>query len=162
MLEPRTSDAALWRERLEVPTYRVREAARYARTSPQTVVRWQHLGEDRPGLIAARDGGVPLSYFQLIELGVVAAMRQAGVPISEIRAARAYMARELGSRFPFAEYRFWAHGKQLFVDFDAVEGGSAKHRLLGVSAEGQLAWREILAGRLREFDYDPDLGTVLS
>ncbi|GGK41174.1 DUF433 domain-containing protein [Salinarimonas ramus] len=149
-------------ERLEVPAYQVREAARYARTSTDTVVRWQVPPSGGTSAIASRDARTALSYLQLIEIGVVAAMRQAGVPLGAIRAARGYMEREFQARFPFAEHRFAAYGAKLFIDYDRELGGLAKERLITVTDDGQLAWRGILAGRLREFDYDPEIGAVLS
>ena len=41
---------ALWRERLNVPAYRVFEAARYARTSQQTIGNWERVREIAPAL----------------------------------------------------------------------------------------------------------------
>lgn len=63
----------LWRERIHVPAYRVVEAARYARTSVQTVGNWQMGRGNRSRAIAHRDRGASLSYLQLIEVGVLAA-----------------------------------------------------------------------------------------
>jgi uncharacterized protein (DUF433 family) len=102
-----------------------------------------------------------LSYLQLIEVGVVAAMRAAGVKLTRIKQAREYLSIHLGSRYPFAEYRFQTDGKDLFVSYDQIEGDQDKDKLLSVNQHGQLSWTEILAQRLREFDYDDNLDTVL-
>lgn len=150
-----------WRDRLDLPAYRVVEAARYAGTSTQTVNSWQRVRGNSPSVITTRDDGVALSYLQLIELGVVAAMRKAGVPLTKIRQAREYMKKELGSPFPFAQYRFKTDGKKLFIDYAQVMGPRDKDKLLSLNEGGQLAWNEIIGQRLREFEYDTDLGTVL-
>lgn len=150
-----------WRDRLHLPAYRVNEAARYARTSAQTVNNWQHFGSNRPGVIGSRDTGAALSYLQLIELGVVAAMRKAGVSLSKIRQAREYLSDQLGSDFPFAQYKFKTDGKKLFMAYDQIMGPRDKDKLLSLNEFGQLAWNEVIGQRLREFEYDADIGTVL-
>src|SRR5262245_32113704 len=93
-----------WRERLAAPAYQVAEAARYARTTAQTIGNWQRLRGNRRGVISQRQARTPLSYFQLIEVGVVAAMRKSGVRLLKIRQARDYLCEEFGSDFPFAHY----------------------------------------------------------
>jgi uncharacterized protein (DUF433 family) len=151
----------LWRERIHVPAYRVVEAARYARTSTQTVGNWQMGRGNRSRAIAQRDKGASLSYLQLIEVGVVAAMRKAGVTLPKIREAREYLEHEFKSKFPFAEYRFNTDGKALFVTYDQMTGSKQRDKLLCVTQSGQLAWKEILSQRLQEFEYDTNLGKVV-
>jgi uncharacterized protein (DUF433 family) len=156
-----TGQTIFWQERLHVPAYRVVEAARYARTTPQTVANWQKLRGNSHGAIGPRDKGASLSYLQLIELGVVAAMRNAGISLPKVRQAREYLAQEFNSKFPFAEYRFKTDGKNLFVSYDQIMDAKDKDKLLSINKRGQLAWKEILDQRLREFEYDDDLGKVL-
>jgi uncharacterized protein (DUF433 family) len=148
-----------WRERLNTPAYLVAEAARYARTSQQTIGNWQKLRGDGPA-IARREAGAQLSYLQLIEIGVVAAMRKSGVRLRKIREAREYLSKQFGTSFPFAHYRFKTDGKSLFMDYDQIVK-SEKDKLLALNEHGQLAWNEILSGLLSEFEYDTDVGTVL-
>src|SRR6266567_3382695 len=93
-----------WRRRLYLPNYQVQEAARYAKIAPQTVVQWQK-GAAGPA-VAPRETREALSYMQLIEVAVVAALRKEGVSLKRIRDTREYVARTLKSEFPFAEYRF--------------------------------------------------------
>jgi uncharacterized protein (DUF433 family) len=149
-----------WKERLTAPSYRVAEAARYAGTSAQTVNNWQKLGENESSAIGQRDSGKPLSYLQLIELGVVAAMRKEGVPLRAIRETRKYLARQLVSKFPFAEYRFKTDGKQLLMDSETFDP-SVSGKLVVVSENGQYAWKEILVRLLRQFDYSPDKDRIV-
>ncbi len=150
----------LWRERLNTPAYAVSEAARYARTTVQTISNWQDRGHNKRGAISDRARGSGLSYLQLIELGVVAAMRKSGVRLDRIKDARSYLAEEIGSEFPFAEYRFKTDGRHLFVDYDRIAGSKNSQKLVVVSEGGQLAWNQILSELLREFEYDSELNKV--
>jgi len=135
------------------------EAARYARTSNQTIRNWEKIqGNSR--IVSPRDLREDLSYLQLIEVGVVSAMRKSGVKLDTIRDGRKYLSSEFNSPFPFAQYRFKTDGKRLFMDYDQIVK-SEKDKLLNVSQRGQLAWTEILDRRLQEFEYDREIGTVL-
>src|SRR3974390_1243557 len=86
-----TAPSTLWRERLTVPAYQVGEAAKYAQTTPQTIGNWEKLRGNRRGAVSHRAKRTALSYLQLIEVGVVAAMRKAGVRLPEIKRAREYL-----------------------------------------------------------------------
>jgi uncharacterized protein (DUF433 family) len=154
-----TAHSELWRERLNAPAYRIMEAARYARTSNQTIRNWEAIrGNSR--IVTGRDAREDLSYLQLIEVGVVSAMRKSGVKLDTIQEARKYLSAEFNSPFPFAQYRFKTDGKRLFLDYDQIIK-SEKDKLLNVSQRGQLAWNEILSGLLQQFEYDTEMGTVL-
>lgn len=154
------AQSALWRERLTVPAYRVFEAARYAHTSQQTIGNWERLRGNRVGAVSRRGEREGLSYLQLIEVGVVAAMRKSGVTLKKIRQAREYLCAEFKVDFPFARYRFKTDGKSLLMDYDQVSKGD-KNKLLSLNENGQLAWNEIIGALLHQFDYDPDIGTVI-
>lgn len=148
-----------WKDRLKLPTYGVSEAARYADITSQTVRNWQKLG-NRPSPLGQREHGKALSYLQLIELAVVAAARDSGVPLRVVRATREYMRKEFGEDFPFARYRFKTDGKKLWIDYIDVIGKRGKGKLLEASGKGQLAWSEII-GRLEQFEYDKKLGLAV-
>ncbi len=135
------------------------EAARYARTSNQTIRNWEKI-RGNSSVVTGRDDREALSYLQLIEVGVVAAMRQSGVKLDTIRDARKYLSAEFNSPFPFAQYRFKTDGKTLFMDYDQIVEAD-KDKLLNVTEQGQLAWNQILSGLLQEFEYDTQIGTVL-
>lgn len=154
--------AQFCRERLALPAYRVGEAARYARTTPATVASWERIRGNRPGVVTHRERRAALSYFQLIEVGVVAAMRKAGLKMSKIREAREYLADQFDSQHPFAEYRFKTDGKGLFLGYEQLRKPSDRDKLLSLNESGQLAWTEVLSQRLQEFEYDADRGQVLS
>jgi uncharacterized protein (DUF433 family) len=145
-----------WRRRLYLPNYQVAEAARYSGVSPQTVVAWH--GHDTPTL-STKEKREALSYMQLIEVAVVAAFRKAGIKLSEIRAAREYVKNELKVEHPFAVYRFKSEGKDLWVEYEQIEGDKARGTLLKANQAGQLAWSYII-GRLEEFEYEHE-GVVI-
>jgi uncharacterized protein (DUF433 family) len=150
---------AFWRERLTVPAYRVFEAALYALTSQTTIGNWEELRGNRR-VVSGRDEGEGLSYLQLIEVGVVAAMRKSGVTLNKIREAREFLREKFKTDFPFARYRFKTDGKTLLMDYDQLAKAD-KNKLLELNENGQLAWNEILSGLLHEFEYDSDADTVL-
>lgn len=155
-----TAHNDLWRERLTTPSYRILDAARYARTSNQTIRGWERLQGNHGAVVTNRADGEALSYFQLIEVGVVSAMRKAKLSLRRIRAAREYLSAEFDSPFPFAQYRFKTDGKSLFMDYDQIVPAD-KDKLLDVNELGQLAWTPILSALLQEFEYDSELGNVL-
>jgi uncharacterized protein (DUF433 family) len=148
-----------WKERLKLPAYGVSEAARYADITDQTIRNWQKLS-NRPSPLSQRERGKALSYLQLIELAVVAAYRESGVPLWAIRETREYMRKEFKADFPFAQHRFKTDGKALWLDYIDVIGQKGKGKLLKVSGKGQLAWSEII-GRLQEFEYDKKVGLAV-
>ena len=86
---------------------------------------------------------------------MVAAMRNSGVKLRTIDAARQYLAEQMGAEFPFAEYRFKTDGKRLLMSMDQIDRRAAADFLLDPGAGGQLAWNRILKSLLSEFEYDP-------
>jgi len=136
-----------WRKRLHIPSYQVGEAARYTHVHPKTVTAWHKLEQQ---LLSAKEKGERLSYLQLIELAVVAAFRKGGMQLPEIRAAREYIQKSFGSKYPFAEFKFKRYGKSLFTE----DNTAARHRLFKANAGGQLAWDELIGPVLEEFDYE--------
>lgn len=150
-----------WRSRLYVPNYKIREAARYAHLSSQTVAKWHGApGGNRKQLLSSKEKGASLSYLQLIEVAVVSSFRKSGVRLSKIHAAREYLSKQLEAEFPFASYRFKTDGKDLWMDYAQFEASAGDKTLLAASRGGQLAWSDII-GRLQEFDYENDGGLAI-
>jgi uncharacterized protein (DUF433 family) len=148
----RSSPEEAWRRRLSLPAYQVQEAARYAHVTPQTVRNWQK-GATSPAL-APRELRKALTYMQLIEVAVVAALQQEGVRLRQIRDTREWLQQRFSSEFPFAEYRFKTDGKGLFMDYAQIAGQrQGKGKLIRPDMQGQLAWTAVI-GRLKEFDYE--------
>ncbi|WP_448502816.1 DUF433 domain-containing protein [Sphingomonas sp.] len=136
----------LWRSRLELPNYEVREAGKYASISSATVARWHRnttLGERTPH--------TKLSYLQLIELAVAAACKKAGMKLADIRTARAYFAGAFKTEHPFATVQLMTDG----IDLAAKAGAE----LLIGNKRGQLAWNHIIGDRFKEFKYEDGLAT---
>lgn len=150
------AQSEFWRARLFVPNYRIREAAKYANLSAQTIVNWHGKpGANVKPTLSAKDKGVALSYLQLIEVAVVASFRKSGVTLRKIKAAREYLAKQLQAEHPFAEYRFKTDGHDLWMDYAQFEASAGDRTLLVASQHGQLAWSDII-GKLQEFDYEDD------
>lgn len=139
-------ESELWRSRLDLPNYEVREAARYAHVHTNTVWRWH-----KDTTLSSRDAGRKLSYLQLIELAVAAACRQAGMKLADIRVARAFYAATFKTKYPFATLRLKTDGVDLAMDAGA--------ELLIGNKSGQLAWKSFIGQRFKEFDYEGDLAT---
>jgi uncharacterized protein (DUF433 family) len=137
-----------WRRRLTLPTYQIGEAAAYAQIAPGTVVQWHRI---EAALLKQREARSALSYFQLIEVAVVAAFRKAGVSMKNIRAARAYAANELKSEYPFAEYSFKENARHLYLDSQQIDVKPGT--VVQADQGGQLEWESII-GRFREFEYE--------
>lgn len=144
-----------WRRRLYLPAYQIGEAARYAQIAPQTVAQWHKI---ETAMLTQREKRAALTYYQLIEVAVVAAFRKAGVTLKNIRAAREYAAHYLKSEHPFAEYRFKEQGKHLWLDSTQI-GDLKPDTVVQADQGGQLAWESVI-GRLQEFEYDHE-GIVL-
>lgn len=137
-------ESDLWKSRLELPNYEVREAARYAHIHSNTVSRW-HLNTT----LGPREPGSKLSYLQLVELAVAAACKEAGMKLSDIRSARAYFAGKFNTDYPFATLELATDGVDL-----AMKAGA---ELLIGNKGGQLAWKRIIGDRFKEFDYEDGL-----
>ncbi len=147
--------ATPWARRMLLPAYQVSEAARYAGISPQTVTAWHKTSVAGSAPLDPRSSRAALSYLQLIEVAVVAALRAQGVSLRRIVEARQYIAKVLRVEFPFARYSFKTDGRRLWMDYTQIVGNRrGKGKLLGLNENGQLAWDAIIGGRLRDFEYD--------
>jgi uncharacterized protein (DUF433 family) len=145
-----------WLRRLTLPAYQIAEAAKYAGVTPQTVASWHSVEQH---LLSKRGDKAALSYFQLIEVAVVAAFRKMGVTMKTIRATREYAAHNLKCEFPFATYTFKENAKHLFLDSKELED-VAPGSVVATDQGGQLEWETVI-GRLREFDYEDEHGIAL-
>jgi|694.fasta_scaffold139157_3 uncharacterized protein (DUF433 family) len=148
------SEHEFWRARLYIPNYKIRDAARYAKLSTQTLSNWHGKpGSNRKSMLTTKDKGAALSYLQLIEVAVVASFRKAGLSLGKIRSAREYLATQMQAEYPFTEYRFKTDGRELWMDYAQFEAEAGDETLLVASRNGQLAWTDII-GKLQEFEYE--------
>ena len=143
-----------FRRRLYLPTYRVGDAARYARTAAQSVAHWHYgdsgLGATLPGSHQRRR---PLSYMELVEVAFVACFRSIGVSLQRIRNARIYAAQNLNAEYPFVEYRWQSEGVHLLMDFAQFKD-TDDFKVIIADRGGQLGWQDMMLEKFAEFDYD--------
>ena len=92
----------------------------------------------RKKTLSDREGRASLSYFQLIEVAVVAAFRKAGLSLKNIRTAREYVAKQFQCEFPFAQYRFKKDGKRLVMDLQQVDGEKGRGKIFVPTKEVNL------------------------
>ena len=149
-----------WRRRLYLPAYTVVDAARYAKTTPQTVAYWHFGGQGLGPALPDREHKRPLSYLELVEVSFVATFRALGVSLQRIRKAREYAAQTLNSEFPFAEYRWLTEGEHMLLDLWKVEDDIDIKKLIFADASGQVAWQDMVGERFAEFDYEYGLAIV--
>lgn len=146
-----------WKRRLYLPGFRVKEAARYAGISPQTVSYWHRGREGTSATLPGRPPRAALSWMELIEVAIVAVMRQSGLSLQKIRRAREYAAQHLSSEYPFADYEFKTDGQGILLELDQVEPIGGKDKIIICDQDGQLAWKQIIKRRFETFDYQDDL-----
>ncbi len=149
-----TGSSELWRRRLRLPAYAVRDAARYAHVSVQTILSWQKAQGEYVPALAERERGDALSYLQLVELRFVAAMREAGVTLKTIRRAREYLASRWKTDHPFATAPLKTDGQYIIQDLEEAEGSELADRLMIADKGGQLSWKPIIGDKFLEFDYE--------
>lgn len=143
--------------RLFLPAYRIKDAARYASVSTQTVAAWHKLRADGTRTLSAKNHGEALSYMQLIEVAAIASLRAAGYSLQRIRDFRAYVAKKLEAEFPFAQYKFKTDGERLAMDYELFESATGNGKLIEPDKGGQLAWSEIIGDKLEDFEYHKGL-----
>jgi uncharacterized protein (DUF433 family) len=115
-------------ERFTVPLYSLSEAAAHLRVPPQTFSRWARgytvtrpTGRPTvsgPVVTAVAGGrGAVVPFVGLAEGMVLAAFRQAGVPLQRIRPALDVLQRELGVEHALASRRLFTDGAEVLYDF---------------------------------------------
>ena len=135
------------------PLYTTAEAARYADTSATTAARWvrgytyptvQGWGISAPVAGRAADARL-LSFYDLVEVAMVAAARKANVSMRDIRAALATATELYGTDRPMITERWKVAGRHIFTE----EPG----RYVNLSRHGQTAWRYI-EDVMEDLEYD--------
>jgi uncharacterized protein (DUF433 family) len=143
-------------ELLEMPNYRLPEAAHYLRVPLSTLRSWifGQVYVTREGVQSSKaiiniphDVGPPrLSFVNMVEAHVLSGIRyHHGVSLPAVRRAVSYLEKESGSKHPLAHEEFLTDGVNLFVE---------RLGLLNVSAPGQYAMLEILYALLRRVECD--------
>jgi uncharacterized protein (DUF433 family) len=143
-----------WFRRLYLPTYKVRDAARYAGTSPQSVANWHYRGDP---VLTGRIRKRPLNYLQLVEVAFVAFFRNNGVNMHRIRKTINYLKQNFGNENPLVEYEFKTEGMHILMEYNEFDPDPNFEKLVVTDRFGQLAWSNMLEGKFAEFDYEYEL-----
>jgi uncharacterized protein (DUF433 family) len=143
-----------WRRRLYLPAYQVSTAAKYAGAKPQTVTYWHHSTTSVGPALPGKEKRARLSYFELVEVAIVATFRELGIPLQRIRRAREYAAMTFEAEFPFAQYRWKTEGMNLLLELKEVEPDTHLDSLIIANKGGQTAWTELVSDKFLEFDYE--------
>lgn len=120
---------------LTAPRYRIAHAARIAGRPVPTIRHWvgrsTRAGPGLPPVIDCQDQsdrkGVKISFLDVVEIVVIAAMRRNDMSLQRIRDARTHMRDELGIAHPFAVVLMRGSGKHM------------TYELIGQSHRGDLA-----------------------
>lgn len=133
---------------LDLPVYRVGEAARYLGVPPSTLRAWNFGQTGFRRVIVPEDPKTGLlSFRNLVEAHVLSALRvHHRVPLSSIRRAIQFLKREVRSDRPLLELRLLTDGSNIFVRMSGD--------VLNVSRGGQVEISKIVAAYLRRIETD--------
>lgn len=156
--------------RFTVPLYTLPEAATNLGVPPQTFTRWARgYRQVRPSgratvsepivttLTAERGPVIP--FVGLAEGMVLAAIREAGVPLQRVRPALAVLQREIGVEHALASKRLYTDGAELLYDYEESRAGEDirdELRQLVVVRSGQHVFSEVVRAYLRRITYARD------
>lgn len=140
----------------ELPAYGVSEAAHYLRIPAATLRAWvagMWYGNEpgrkffKPIIQPAAKGPVALSFINLIEAHVLAAIRRKHrVDMPAVRRSVEFLKNEFGSSHPLSDHKFETNGIDLFIEHYG--------QFISVSQGGQLAVRALLDAHLRRIERD--------
>jgi uncharacterized protein (DUF433 family) len=141
------------------PLYPIAEAARYARTHPQTLKRWAQgyevAGREYATLLvlppAGPSGQLLLSFENLIEAATITAWRRRGIPLQRIRRAHRLAIDEFGDH-PFARRDIYVGGRDLFIRADE-EFGEIGRSFTQITGGGQRVLAPAVEGFLSSIDW---------
>lgn len=137
------------RDPRDLPTYTLREAARYLRIPRSTLCQWTSRNQPSP-LIKIPDGDPPmLTFWNVVEAYVLAVIRRRfKISLGNTRSAIKYVEKELNTKRPLINEQFKANGIHLFVE--------KLGHLINVSQHGQLADGTVMRDALDRIGYDAD------
>lgn len=137
-----------------LPAYTISEAAHYL-SVPAATIRYWSVGRDgyAPLIEAAAQSPVLLSFFNLAELHVLAAIRREhAIRMRSVREAILYLVEHARSltdkRHPLLSRELETDGLDLFAE--------QYGQLINISRAGQLAMRDVISAALRRIERDPD------
>ncbi len=140
----------------ELPSYSLPEAAHYLRIPRATLRSWvagrtyptqKGTGFFRPLISLPDRRHLVLSFLNIVEAHVLDAIRRKHeIPLGKVRRALDYLRRQFPSRHPLADQEFETDGINLFIERYGA--------LINISADGQLALRNLLEAHLRRIERD--------
>jgi uncharacterized protein (DUF433 family) len=138
--------------------YTPREAARLIGETPQHVFRWTRGSGPTNPLWNAHyqfiEDSTEISFLDLIEVRVVAAMRRQGISLQSIRYAIDFAQNALGVDRPLSSRDFKTDGSEILMD--AVED-DGEFVSLSKKAPGQKVFKKIIEQSLNDLEYENDL-----
>jgi uncharacterized protein (DUF433 family) len=138
----------------DLPNYSITEVASYLSIPRSTVHAWvlgmgRGQGRTFKPVIEIADVKAPaLSFFNVVEVHVLDALRQLGPQFQSIRKAVRYVEKELGKKRPLATQDFYTDGVSVFVEHLGM--------LLNAPKDGQFAIRKAVEQYLSRVDYGQD------
>lgn len=138
--------------------YTPREAARLVGETPQHVFRWTRGSGPSEPLWNARyqfiEDSTEISFLDLIEVRIVAAMRGQGISLQSIRFAIAFAQRTLGIERPLSSRDFKTDGSEILMDAIEDDGEFVS---LSKKSPGQKVFKKIIEQSLNDLEYENDL-----
>ena len=162
---PKTDDS-----RFDVPLYTFAEAARALDVSPTTLATWGRGYTRRPpgrrpvvgapiitALAEVHRGEPSIPFVGLAEGMVLAAMRQARVPMQRVRPALDVLSKEMGITHALASKRLFTDGAELLYDYaeESSDPDAGVAKQLVVVRNGQHLFVEVVQRYLRRIEYSP-------
>jgi uncharacterized protein (DUF433 family) len=136
-------------DRRELPGYALSETAHYL-TVPKSTLRYWAMGrasESKPLIDPAQHHPLILSFRNLVELHVLAAMRREfEITLPKVRSALDFLTRKFRVKNPLIAYEFATDGVSLFVE--------RYGQLINASQEGQAVMREVIESSLKRIERD--------
>ena len=139
-------------DRRELPAYSISEAAHYLTVPAGTVRYWATgQGDYEPLIEIPETRPALLSFFNLVELHVLAAIRRKHtVPMPKVRAAIEYLKKNTHTasdkRHPLISKQLETDGLDLFIQ--------RYGELVSISQDGQIAMREVMSAALHRIERD--------
>lgn len=139
--------------------YTPKEAARLVGTNAQQVLRWTRGSGPNEPLWSAHyqflDNDVTeLSFFDLIEVRVVNALRKASISLQSIRFAISFAQKKYGIERPLASQAFKTDGTEILMQ--AIEN-DGEYVSLSKKRPGQKVFGEIIAQSLNDLEYEGEM-----
>lgn len=136
--------------------YTPREAARLVGTNAQQILRWTRGSGPNEPLWSAHfqflDNDVTeISFLDLIEVRVVAAMRQSGISLQAIRFAMNFAQDKLGVERPLASQEFKTDGSEVLMTALENDGEFVS---LSKKRPGQKVFKQIVMQSLNDLEYE--------